>query len=61
MTDSAATTYHLALPQEQVDTLHQEADILLNHVLNQELDLVRDLGCIIGMYRRYILSSFYYF
>jgi hypothetical protein len=31
-----------------MELLHHEADILLNHVMDQDLDLVRDLGCIIG-------------
>ncbi|GAB5593861.1 hypothetical protein Unana1_08761 [Umbelopsis nana] len=39
--------YEHALSRDQVEALHQEADILLNHILNQELDLVHDLGCII--------------
>jgi hypothetical protein len=39
---------NLALCVDQIQTLYQEADLLLNHVMNEDLDLVQDLGCIIG-------------
>ncbi|KAH8555147.1 hypothetical protein BGW37DRAFT_525256 [Umbelopsis sp. PMI_123] len=39
--------YERGLSWEQMELLHHEADILLNHVMDRDLDLVRDLGCII--------------
>ncbi|KAG2176342.1 hypothetical protein INT43_005576 [Umbelopsis isabellina] len=36
-----------ALSPKQCQSLHEEADVLLNHAMNEGLDLVRDLGCII--------------
>jgi hypothetical protein len=37
-----------ALSAKKIERFHHEADILLNHVMDQNLDLARDLGCIIG-------------
>ncbi|CAM0138152.1 unnamed protein product [Umbelopsis sp. WA50703] len=36
-----------ALSPEQSHILYEEADLLLNYAMNEGLDLVRDLGCII--------------
>ncbi|KAG2187214.1 hypothetical protein INT44_004886, partial [Umbelopsis vinacea] len=36
-----------ALSSKQIERFHTEADTLLNHVMDQNLDLARDLGCII--------------
>ncbi|KAI9016291.1 hypothetical protein CLU79DRAFT_764300 [Phycomyces nitens] len=36
-----------ALTNSQLNVLHEEADILTNHLISEQVDLVHDLGCII--------------
>ncbi|KAG0185412.1 hypothetical protein DFQ28_009382 [Apophysomyces sp. BC1034] len=36
-----------ALAEDQLSDLHEEADILVNHLLSEDCDLVDDLGCIV--------------
>ncbi|KAL0086812.1 hypothetical protein F4703DRAFT_1927667 [Phycomyces blakesleeanus] len=35
------------LTRSQLNALHEEADILTNHLITEQVDLVHDLGCII--------------
>lgn len=38
----------LALSQEELSILHEEADILSNHLMSEGYDLIKDFGCVIG-------------
>ena len=37
-----------ALDEKQISLLHEEADILTNYLISEGLDLVQDLGCVVG-------------
>ncbi|KAI8374231.1 uncharacterized protein BYT42DRAFT_395923 [Radiomyces spectabilis] len=36
-----------ALTPEELHALHEEADMLMNYLMSEDIDIVRDLGCII--------------
>jgi hypothetical protein len=37
-----------ALTEEELCILHEEADILSNHLMSEGYDLIKDFGCVIG-------------
>jgi hypothetical protein len=36
------------LDKQQVELLHNEADELANYLMSEQVDLVKDLGCVLG-------------